>query len=69
LDKTDNQIKNIGGIIMAKKISFNLKESELLYEIISHCTDHATWMREVFENGKLIPKLEEKLLNFLNEQE
>ena len=53
---------------MSKRISFNLKDAELLYDILHHCNDHNTWMAEVFENGQNIYKLEDRLLDFINKQ-
>jgi hypothetical protein len=53
---------------MSKRISFSLKDAELLYDIVHHCVEHNRWMAEVFENGKNIYTLEDRLIEFVNKE-
>lgn len=49
-----------------RRISFDEKDADLLYEVLHHCNEHLTWMREVFANGENLSKLESRLIEFLN---
>jgi|LGOV01.1.fsa_nt_gb hypothetical protein len=43
------------------KIKLSKKELGLLIDIVGHCDDHCQWMKEILDNGELMPELLEKI--------